>query len=253
MFGHTHKYYLNAFNKENLPVRSNKINSRKFNVNHNYFENIDTHEKAYWLGFIYTDGYITNTQNSKKFGVALSKKDIKHLEKLNNCLNSTYPIHTYMQKNGQGFKIDNEYCRLLISSDKIYDDLIKHGVYEHKTNILEKPNIREEFYPSFILGYFDGDGSIFLNQGKYPFYSINMAGTNDILTFIHNYIQSKQITNKNINIEKRRDNQIVSYIRYGGNNLVSKILDDLYQYVDSNLPLNRKRELYLKCKNRIFS
>ena len=38
MFGHTHKYYLYAFNKYNLPVRSNKINSRKYNLNQNYFE-----------------------------------------------------------------------------------------------------------------------------------------------------------------------------------------------------------------------
>ena len=63
MFGHTHKYYLYAFNKYNLPVRSNKINSRKYNLNQNYFENIDSHEKAYWLGFIYVDGYIRKNEN----------------------------------------------------------------------------------------------------------------------------------------------------------------------------------------------
>ena len=66
-------------------------------------------------------------------------------------------------------------------------------------------------------------------------------------------MQSKDITNKNINIEKRKECQIVSYIRYGGNVLVSKILDELYKYVDKELPLERKMKLYIKCKNRIFS
>ena len=253
MFGHTHKYYLYAFNKYNLPVRSNKTNSRKYNLNQNYFENIDSHEKAYWLGFIYADGYIRKNENSKKFGIALSIKDKPHLEKLNKCLMSNYPIHTYIKKPDDFCKSYVEYCRLLITSDKIYDDLIKNGVYERKTNILTKPNIKEEFYPSFILGYFDGDGSIFLNKTKYPFYSISFVGTDDILNFIHNYLQSKDITNKNINIEKRKECQIVSYIRYGGNVLVSKILDELYKYVDKELPLERKMKLYIKCKNRIFS
>lgn len=30
---------------------------RKYRVNVNFFENIDTEEKAYWLGFLYADGY----------------------------------------------------------------------------------------------------------------------------------------------------------------------------------------------------
>lgn len=253
MFGHTHHYYLNAFKAMGLPIRSNKINSRKYTLNHNYFERIDTHEKAYWLGFIYADGYIINNEGSKKFGVALAIKDKQHLEKLNKCLSSNYPIKTYQQKHGFAKGNNIEYCRLLITSDKIFNDLVKYGVYEHKTNILKKPNIASEFYPSFILGYLDGDGSIFLNKCKYPFYEISFVGTDDILTFIHNYLQSKQIVNKNLKLEKRKEGQIVSYIRYGGNIMVSTILNDLYKYVDINLPLDRKKELYLKCKNRDFS
>ena len=32
---------------------------RKYNFNQDYFENIDTDEKAYWLGFFFADGCIT--------------------------------------------------------------------------------------------------------------------------------------------------------------------------------------------------
>ena len=32
---------------------------RKYTINQNYFEIIDTEEKAYWLGFLYADGSVT--------------------------------------------------------------------------------------------------------------------------------------------------------------------------------------------------
>ena len=34
------------------------IANKKYTVNENYFENIDNEEKAYWLGFLYADGYV---------------------------------------------------------------------------------------------------------------------------------------------------------------------------------------------------
>ena len=52
-------------------LRSNKINSRKYSFNENYFKNIDTAEKAYWLGFIAADGYVQthNSYTTKYIGI----------------------------------------------------------------------------------------------------------------------------------------------------------------------------------------
>lgn len=188
----------------------------------------------------------------KRFGMSLSSKDKSQLEKLKKCLDSTYPIKEYKQT--IGYSVGSTYSRIAIDSDEMFDDLVSHGVVLHKTNIVKPPNIDKEFIPSFILGYFDGDGSIFLNKGRSPFYSINIVGTDELLTFIHDYFKSVGIIKKDreVNLEKRREGQAVSYIRYGGNNLVSRIMEVLYQNVDSDLPLERKRELYLKCKDRIF-
>ena len=53
----------------------NKQNVTKFNEN--VFDSIDTEEKAYWLGFLYADGFITSKYN--KIGLTLALKDKDHL------------------------------------------------------------------------------------------------------------------------------------------------------------------------------
>ena len=60
---------------------------------------IDTEEKAYWLGFIYADGYIINSikgKTSDAFGITLQEKDKGHLEKFKKSINSNHPILTYV-------------------------------------------------------------------------------------------------------------------------------------------------------------
>lgn len=52
---------------ENKGIKTQKGNHyRKYFHNENYFENIDSEEKAYWLGFIFADGYILNKDD--KYG-----------------------------------------------------------------------------------------------------------------------------------------------------------------------------------------
>ena len=45
--------------------------NRKYYFNNEYFDRIDTEEKAYWLGFLYADGYISSNNNG--FGCSLKK------------------------------------------------------------------------------------------------------------------------------------------------------------------------------------
>ena len=248
-FGHTPQYYIHGFKTNGFSMRSNKLNSRRYSADFEYFENIDTAEKAYWLGLISSDGYISSA-NGKRLGISLSNKDANQIEKFANCIQSTYPIHTYKVK--QGYKPGIEYCRLVITSDKLYDDLERHGVCEHKSNILKRPDIDPKFYSQYILGYFDGDGSIFCNNSRSPFYTVSIVGTDDVLTFIHSQFVENGITDRDVSLSKRKPNQAVSYIRYGGNRIVSRIYSYLYRDIDTAIPLERKRELFLKCLNRNF-
>ena len=59
----------------------------KLRFNENVFDTIDTEEKAYWLGFIFADGYISSQKEGKKkqykFELTLGVEDIDHLHKFN--------------------------------------------------------------------------------------------------------------------------------------------------------------------------
>ncbi len=52
--------------------------------NRHIFDNIDSAEKAYWLGFIIADGYLNDDKNMLR--IKLGDKDKIHLEKFINFL-----------------------------------------------------------------------------------------------------------------------------------------------------------------------
>ena len=69
-----------------------ELTNRRYNVNHNYFDIIDTEEKAYWLGFLYADGYIRERKSGNSLEMKLSIKDKHHLELFRESINSNHII-----------------------------------------------------------------------------------------------------------------------------------------------------------------
>lgn len=237
--------------RNNVKMRNNKQNNRKYYINHDFFEEINTEEKAYWLGFIYADGYVTSKNH---LGVVLSHKDKKYLFKLRKSLESNYPIHDYIPKKNS-FNT-GKYSRLLVTSDKIKLDLVKQGVVENKTNILKPPVIKEELHGHFIRGYFDGDGSLTATLRKrkttndYMDYAVKILGTEEILDFIKEYIEKNGIAKIN-KYHKRKEDQVVSSLELTGNKQVEKFLDMIYK--DSTIYLERKYKRYNKLKHNTNS
>ena len=77
---------------------------RKYFHDVDFFENIDNEEKAYWLGFMYADGYIVD--NSKRygedeFGITLAIDSLDSIEKFKASISATNPIRYDNSKNGQ--------------------------------------------------------------------------------------------------------------------------------------------------------
>ena len=81
--------YLNKAGYESNPKYSRKINSNKlrkydYSVCDHIFDNIDTEEKAYWLGFLYADGYVSEFNSTIE--LSLEEKDLQHLERFRSFL-----------------------------------------------------------------------------------------------------------------------------------------------------------------------
>src|ERR1700686_1372684 len=78
----------NRLIKHGIQLRTLSEANRIYSFDENIFEKIDSHEKAYWLGFLASDGSIYN--NAIKIG--LSFKDFAHLEKFRYFLKADHPI-----------------------------------------------------------------------------------------------------------------------------------------------------------------
>jgi len=186
--------------------------SRTYNIDKpDYFKVIDSHMKAYWLGFICADGYLVNNP-SKVIGIQITESDKCVLEAFKTAIGSDMPLrHIKKRKLKVKDKIyTSKPCsRLHIGNKQMFDDLVNLGLTENKSKTLSNilDNIDYQYRDAFIVGYSDGDGSVLLPSpnGKvkpstgvlYPSHSVhvNMRGTEDLLTGIHKHLElSNNIT-----------------------------------------------------------
>ncbi len=229
--GHSRRAITKILKENGVRIRTTKETSRRYTHNFDYFEVIDTQEKAYWLGFIYADGFIESKRKhgEQKVGITLSVKDKKHLEKFKASIQATNPILDYI---GGGFDSEAVFSKILLTSQKTVDDLKRHGVTERKTFTLTFPDLKKELVPHFIRGYFDGDGtiSVYENGFKFGFSS----GSLEFLTSIKNFFSES-------NAQIRKDKSIYCFT-IGGTKKAFKMLHKIYE--DANIFLDRKYQLY---------
>lgn len=164
---------LNKFNdieKKEKQVRNRartmgicKINK---DYNNRYFQYIDTPEKAYWLGFIYADGYVVENKENRnhEVGIELNGVDTEHLQKFADTLGKGIIVKHRDSRDrvidGNFVKggIDNAFIRIF--SAPMFRDLTNHGVVPNKTYKDDLP-IFNEYFIDFLRGFFDGDGSVY--------------------------------------------------------------------------------------------
>ena len=117
-----------------------------------FFEFIDSKEKAYWLGFIYAEGYIeTRDQKPYRLGIEISKDDEILIDRFIEALDIDPNRKYYREK----------YHTVIVKfvNKTIVKDLVNLGVVPRKSKIIELPNLSKlELYLAFLLGFYDGDG-----------------------------------------------------------------------------------------------
>lgn len=242
-------------NKLGIVLRSNRENSKKYYVeNDHYFDVIDSEDKAYLLGWMYSDGYIKKEQSpnsdyiAERLGLAINDGDVQILELLRDKLKTNNQIYFY--DTTSGYSADTRYCRIIISNNNLVDGLMKHGVVYNKSNIIKAPiDIPYDMRRHFIRGYMDGDGSISISRGKNESleYAIRFIGTPDVIQWITDYFMENNLIHRQTKYDRRHPKDKVIQSRWGGNNQVKGILDHLYN--DSTYYLKRKHDRYLQlCK-----
>lgn len=146
--------------KRILKLNGVELTNRRYNVNEHYFDDIDTEEKAYWLGFLYADGYIRERKSGDSLEMKLSIKDKSHLELFRSSICSNHKIVDGFNKvNYKGGVSTSHMCCLAIYSANLVKSIKTKGFHSRKTFTIERPNITDDLMNHFIRGYFDGDGS----------------------------------------------------------------------------------------------
>ena len=223
--------------EHDITIRDNNLYKSK-NINENYFKEIDSEDKAYFLGLIYADGCVT--RNNKTFSIKLNESDEDIIYKMRECFESEHSIVHAVNTNG--FSNYTKYSMLSINNENFVSHLIDKGVVMNKSKVLKFPynKIPEELIRHFIRGYFDGDGSVYYTYHE-DVICISFVGTEDMLNGILKYL--KKVCGTDAHLHKYKNKEIYD-LKIGGNNQVKKIFN--YLYDDTSYYLNRK---YLKFVN----
>ena len=216
---------------------------RKYSLNESYFEKLDSKDKAYFLGFIYADGFITKRSSGQNIlGITLAESE--PLDKFKKYIDCNKPIGVYKKTNSYSDKSVEH--KLALISDKLVSDIEKLGVIEQKTLVLTFPELPKELISHFIRGYFDGDGSVFVHRDSHSketrdYLGINICGTKE---FLEGFVKHLDFLNENSCIykEKRRETNCWN-LKFASNIRSLNLYHYMYKDCD-DLYLSRKRKIF---------
>ncbi|UUV47012.1 hypothetical protein [Bacillus phage vB_BanS-Thrax5] len=213
-------YVLQRYNVQRKG-QGNSYGYSKYTVNQDYFETIDTEEKAYWLGFISADGHVSDDGVT----IGLSEVDENHLIKFLKHIGSNTKIR----------RIESTKAVVInVYSKKMVSDLRKLGLYKNKSKTQTFPTIDKSLHRHFIRGVFDGDGTMTKNV-------VSFCGSFDMISEIKK-LMLEMFDLRNTKIIRK--GEILSIINWYRNRHL--ILD--YMYSDANIFLERKYQKYKEVK-----
>ena len=165
----------------------------------------------------------------------LSIKDKEQLEMLHKEIGGC-EVYEYYSGN---YKSCGWHC----FSSQIKKDLMSYGIIPNKTGkITITNNLNKIYWKDFIRGYFDGDGSVFKDNGL----RVNITSANkEILDDINNYFLMNNI--KPSNITKDHNNYCIRFRSQSSINIYNLL------YYNNCLCLKRKKEKFLTIMKEIYN
>ena len=188
MYNFNHHSIAAILDEYNIDRRDTSHCNRTYSIDEEYFDNINTQNKAYFLGFLFADG--NNCMQKSTIRIALQEKDRDILEKLRIDIGSNKPLclksSENKRNNGEGYDYKDQYA-LEIYNKHWCERLSELGCVPNKSLVLKFPDyLSDEMLPHFIRGYFDGDGCIV--NAKSGAYAISLTSTKDFCISVQNIV-----------------------------------------------------------------
>lgn len=220
--------------KNGVKLRSPLGLSRKYLLDLNIFEEMKTDWKSYFLGWLYSDGNIYKSS----IRLTLCERDIDILDFFNSKIYTPKrPYKKIISKintlNGVDFLSKNAYG-LEISGIKLTNDIKKYGLFPNKSKTLRWPKNLDINYNYFLLGYFEGDGSVHC-KGKHFIIRI-CSGSIEFINDLSKFLNDNNIENS---ITKEKTVYLVVIRKV-------KSIYNLYNFMYKGSPyfLSRKKEKF---------
>ena len=216
---------------------------------YHYFDNIDTEEKAYWLGFLSADGWINRNEDtgSCAVGIELQYADLNHLKKFNKSIAGNYQITDRWRVCSLSKDQTKKHhtCTIRIFSKNMYNSLINLGFSNNKSYDFQFPTIDKKLLRHYIRGYFDGDGCLTVTN---KFFAVQF------ITASESFINSLIALLEELDLHVSHHNYINDFGTLMFNPRLTRNADKLkfldYIYKDSSIYLDRKYKKYLKAKEK---
>lgn len=228
-------------------LKEKGISTRRKNryiVRSNYFDNIKTEEQAYFLGLIYADGFVGNS-DFNNISISLNIED-KYIIDLMAKQLIVYGLKPRLSKN------KNMY--VLNFSDKHMAETLRNKFKITQNKSIDLKSVLKEVPESLkrhtLRGYFDGDGAIFNRPSKSSF----KKDDGSVSTYMYNYkgisicctpsvaFEFKNYLDMGYIVETQNSKYVVYYNIYAQSeiNLFYEII-----YYDSSIYLERKHNGFI--------
>ena len=206
------------------------------------FNKINGSEKAYWLGFLYADGYIH--EGKHQLELTLASIDIGHINKFINFISgeniTIIPKEIKLKEYNKIYTAN----RISLYSKVMTDSLVKLGCWQNKSLDKKAPLIDEIYFKDFIAGYFDGNGTCQISGVGH--YRLSFCTGSEIFAnFIHNNLKENNIHNTLTRGKEKRINTFTISIVNDSNTF--KFIDMYYNNKElENTYMDRKKEQMFK-------
>lgn len=210
-----------------------------YTFNESYFNTVDTEEKAYFLGLLASDGYVSDKGT---IAIGLSgERDRVILERFKMATGFEGPI-TSKQPNYPG---SQRHYTVSLNSKQMAADLARHGVVPRKSLVYEFDNqLPTHLIRHYVRGVFDGDGSA--SYRKNGTFMLGLMGSKRFIVKLHAHMGVEIGLEPHIEYGKPPRSPETAQLKAGGNYVSLIWLDWMYR--DAKVFLPRKEAKYQLCR-----